>query len=108
VLGSTSGRDGDARKFARKSQHQLPLVHDNHDVTSPKYGLTGLRRRSSSTARGELVGHVARRFAKPTCATASSSAEVREAPRRRRSRAGAGRAGVASEQHRRSPKLEAE
>ena len=33
---------GDARKFARKYGLTYPLVHDNHNVTSPKYGLTGL------------------------------------------------------------------
>jgi cytochrome c biogenesis protein CcmG/thiol:disulfide interchange protein DsbE len=50
---------GDARKFARKYRLSYPLVHDNHNVTSPKYGLTGLPETFFIDRRGRLVVHVA-------------------------------------------------
>ena len=49
----------DARKFARKYRLTYPLVHDNHNVTSPKYGLTGLPETFFIDRTGKLVGHVA-------------------------------------------------
>jgi cytochrome c biogenesis protein CcmG, thiol:disulfide interchange protein DsbE len=49
----------DARKFARKFKLTYPLVHDNHNVTSPKYGLTGLPETFFIDRTGKLVGHVA-------------------------------------------------
>jgi cytochrome c biogenesis protein CcmG/thiol:disulfide interchange protein DsbE len=49
----------DARKFARKFKLSYPLVHDNHNVTSPKYGLTGLPETFFIDRTGKLVGHVA-------------------------------------------------
>jgi cytochrome c biogenesis protein CcmG/thiol:disulfide interchange protein DsbE len=50
---------GDARKFASKYGLDYPLVHDNHNVTSPKYGLTGLPETFFIDRNGKLVGHVA-------------------------------------------------
>ena len=50
---------GDARKFARKYGLRYPLVHDNHNVTSPKYGLTGLPETFFIDRSGKLVVHVA-------------------------------------------------
>jgi cytochrome c biogenesis protein CcmG, thiol:disulfide interchange protein DsbE len=49
----------DARKFARKFKLTYPLVHDNHNVTSPKYGLSGLPETFFIDRTGKLVGHVA-------------------------------------------------
>ena len=49
---------GDARKFARKYGLRYPLVHDNHNVTSPKYGLTGLPETFFIDRSGKLVEHV--------------------------------------------------
>jgi peroxiredoxin len=49
----------DARTFARKFKLTYPLVHDNHNVTSPKYGLTGLPETFFIDRTGKLVGHVA-------------------------------------------------
>jgi cytochrome c biogenesis protein CcmG/thiol:disulfide interchange protein DsbE len=49
----------DARKFARKFKLTYPLVHDNHNVTSPRYGLTGLPETFFIDRTGKLVGHVA-------------------------------------------------
>jgi cytochrome c biogenesis protein CcmG/thiol:disulfide interchange protein DsbE len=49
----------DARKFARKFKLTYPLVHDNHNITSPKYGLTGLPETFFIDRSGKLVGHVA-------------------------------------------------
>jgi peroxiredoxin len=49
---------GDARKFARKYGLTYPLVHDNHNVTSPKYGLTGLPETFFIDRRGKVVIHV--------------------------------------------------
>jgi cytochrome c biogenesis protein CcmG/thiol:disulfide interchange protein DsbE len=49
----------DARGFARKFKLSYPLVHDNHNVTSPKYGLTGLPETFFIDRDGKLVVHVA-------------------------------------------------
>jgi cytochrome c biogenesis protein CcmG, thiol:disulfide interchange protein DsbE len=49
---------GDARKFMRKHGLTYPIVHDNRNVTSPKYGLTGLPETFFVDARGRVVGHV--------------------------------------------------
>lgn len=49
---------GDARRFAHKYGLSYPLVHDNHNVTSPKYGLTGLPETFFIDRRGRLVVHV--------------------------------------------------
>jgi cytochrome c biogenesis protein CcmG/thiol:disulfide interchange protein DsbE len=49
---------GDARRFARKYGLSYPLVHDNHNVTSPKYGLTGLPETFFIDRRGKVVVHV--------------------------------------------------
>ena len=48
----------DARKFARKFKLTYPLVHDNHNVTSPKYGLTGLPETFFIDRTGKLIEHV--------------------------------------------------
>jgi len=50
---------GDARKFMRKHGLTYPVVHDNRNVTSPKYGLTGLPETFFVDSRGRVVGHVA-------------------------------------------------
>jgi cytochrome c biogenesis protein CcmG, thiol:disulfide interchange protein DsbE len=59
VLG-VDGNDpvGDARAFARKYGLNYPLVHDNRNVTSPKYGLTGLPETFFIDRSGKLVVHV--------------------------------------------------
>jgi cytochrome c biogenesis protein CcmG/thiol:disulfide interchange protein DsbE len=49
---------GDARKFARKYGLDYALVHDNHNVTSPKYGLTGLPETFFIDRGGKIVEHV--------------------------------------------------
>jgi cytochrome c biogenesis protein CcmG, thiol:disulfide interchange protein DsbE len=49
---------GSARKFMRKHRVTYPVVHDNEDVTSPKYGLTGLPETFFVDRRGRVVGHV--------------------------------------------------
>ena len=49
---------GDARKFASKYGLRYPLVHDNHNVTSPKYGLTGLPETFFIDRKGTVVEHV--------------------------------------------------
>jgi cytochrome c biogenesis protein CcmG/thiol:disulfide interchange protein DsbE len=49
---------GDARKFARKYGLRYPLVHDNHNVTSPKYGLTGLPETFFIDRSGTVVQHI--------------------------------------------------
>jgi cytochrome c biogenesis protein CcmG/thiol:disulfide interchange protein DsbE len=49
---------GDARRFARKYGLTYPLVHDNSNVTSPKYGLTGLPETFFLDRRGRVVVHV--------------------------------------------------
>ena len=48
-----------ARRFARKYGLTYPLVHDNHNVTSPKYGLTGLPETFFIDRRGKVIEHVA-------------------------------------------------
>ncbi|HUK93893.1 MAG TPA: TlpA disulfide reductase family protein [Gaiellaceae bacterium] len=50
---------GDARKFMRKHGLTYPVVHDNMNVTSPKYGLTGLPETFFVNSRGRVVAHVA-------------------------------------------------
>jgi len=49
---------GDARKFARKYGLRYPLVHDNKNVTSPIYGLTGLPETFFIDRSGTVVEHV--------------------------------------------------
>ena len=49
---------GSARKFMRKHRVTYPVVHDNKDVTSPKYGLTGLPETFFVNRRGLVVAHV--------------------------------------------------
>jgi cytochrome c biogenesis protein CcmG/thiol:disulfide interchange protein DsbE len=49
---------GDARKFARKYGLDYPLVHDNHNVTSPKYGISLLPETFFIDRRGKVVVHV--------------------------------------------------
>jgi cytochrome c biogenesis protein CcmG, thiol:disulfide interchange protein DsbE len=49
---------GEARKFVRKHGLSYSVLHDNHDVTWPKYGLTGLPETFFVDARGRVVGHV--------------------------------------------------
>jgi cytochrome c biogenesis protein CcmG/thiol:disulfide interchange protein DsbE len=49
---------GDARRFARKYGLRYPLVHDNHNITSPVYGLTGLPETFFIDRHGTLVAHV--------------------------------------------------
>jgi Thiol-disulfide isomerase and thioredoxins len=49
---------GDARKFARKYGLRYPLVHDNNNVTSPIYGLTGLPETFFIDRSGTVVEHV--------------------------------------------------
>jgi cytochrome c biogenesis protein CcmG/thiol:disulfide interchange protein DsbE len=49
---------GEARRFARKYGLTYPLVHDNRNVTSPKYGLTGLPETFFIDRRGKVVEHV--------------------------------------------------
>jgi peroxiredoxin len=49
---------GSARKFMRKHRVTYPVVHDNQDVTSPTYGLTGLPETFFVNRRGLVVAHV--------------------------------------------------
>jgi cytochrome c biogenesis protein CcmG/thiol:disulfide interchange protein DsbE len=49
---------GDARRFARKYRMHYPLVHDNHNVTSPIYGLTGLPETFLIDRRGRVIAHI--------------------------------------------------
>jgi cytochrome c biogenesis protein CcmG/thiol:disulfide interchange protein DsbE len=49
----------DARKFMRKHRLTYPIVHDNQNVTSPRWGLTGLPETFFVDPRGRVVGHVA-------------------------------------------------
>ena len=49
---------GEARTFMRKHHVTYPVVHDNQNVTSPPYGLTGLPETFFVDRRGRLVGHV--------------------------------------------------
>jgi cytochrome c biogenesis protein CcmG, thiol:disulfide interchange protein DsbE len=50
---------GDARKFAHRYGLDYPIVHDNHNVTSPTYGLTGLPETFFIDRSGKVVLHVA-------------------------------------------------
>jgi cytochrome c biogenesis protein CcmG, thiol:disulfide interchange protein DsbE len=49
---------GDARGFMRKYGLTYPVVHDNKNVTSPKYGLTGLPETFFIDRRGRVVRHI--------------------------------------------------
>ena len=49
---------GDARKFARKYGLSYPLVHDNHNVTSPKYGISLLPETFFINRSGKVIVHV--------------------------------------------------
>jgi cytochrome c biogenesis protein CcmG/thiol:disulfide interchange protein DsbE len=49
---------GAARSFLRKYGLSYPAVHDNRDVTWPKYGLTGLPETFFLDRRGRVVQHV--------------------------------------------------
>jgi cytochrome c biogenesis protein CcmG/thiol:disulfide interchange protein DsbE len=48
---------GDARKFVRKYRLSYPIVHDNRNVTSVSYGLTGLPETFFIDPTGKLVAH---------------------------------------------------
>jgi len=59
VLGvDVNDPSGDARGFMRKYGITYPIVHDNKNVTSPKYGLTGLPETFFLDRRGSIVSHV--------------------------------------------------
>ena len=59
VLGvDVNDPSGDARGFMRKYGITYPVVHDNKNVTSPKYGLTGLPETFFIDRRGRIVSHV--------------------------------------------------
>jgi cytochrome c biogenesis protein CcmG/thiol:disulfide interchange protein DsbE len=49
---------GDARGFMRKYGLTYPVVHDNKNVTSPKYGLSLLPETFFLDRRGRVVRHV--------------------------------------------------
>ena len=49
---------GDARGFMRRYGVTYPVVHDNKNVTTPKYGLTGLPETFFLDRRGRIVEHV--------------------------------------------------
>jgi cytochrome c biogenesis protein CcmG, thiol:disulfide interchange protein DsbE len=49
---------GDARQFMRKHGITYPVVHDNGNVTSPKYGFSLLPETFFVDRRGRVVGHV--------------------------------------------------
>ena len=49
---------GAARRFLRTYDLTYPAVHDNRDVTWPKYGLTGLPETFFLDRRGRVVQHV--------------------------------------------------
>jgi cytochrome c biogenesis protein CcmG, thiol:disulfide interchange protein DsbE len=49
---------GEARRFLRKYDLTYPAVHDNRDLTWPKYGLTGLPETFFLDRRGRVVQHV--------------------------------------------------
>jgi cytochrome c biogenesis protein CcmG, thiol:disulfide interchange protein DsbE len=60
VLGvDVNDLSGDARKFMREHGVTYPIVHDNKNATSPKYGLTGLPETFFLDPRGRVVAHVA-------------------------------------------------
>src|SRR5689334_7332699 len=50
---------GDARKFMRQHGVTYPIVHDNKNVTEPKYGVALLPETFFVDRRGRVVGHVA-------------------------------------------------
>jgi cytochrome c biogenesis protein CcmG/thiol:disulfide interchange protein DsbE len=50
--------EGDARTFMRKHGITYPVVHDNGNVTSPKYGFSFLPETFFIDRRGRVVGHV--------------------------------------------------
>jgi cytochrome c biogenesis protein CcmG, thiol:disulfide interchange protein DsbE len=50
---------GDARKFMRQHGVTYPIVHDNKNVTEPKYGVELLPETFFLDQRGRVVGHVA-------------------------------------------------
>jgi cytochrome c biogenesis protein CcmG/thiol:disulfide interchange protein DsbE len=50
---------GDARKFMRKHGVTYPIVHDNKNVTEPKYGVALLPETFFIDRHGRVVGHVA-------------------------------------------------
>jgi cytochrome c biogenesis protein CcmG, thiol:disulfide interchange protein DsbE len=49
---------GDARDFMRKHAISYPVVHDNRNVTPPKYGFSLLPETFFVDRRGRVVGHV--------------------------------------------------
>jgi peroxiredoxin len=50
---------GDARKFMRHHNLTYPVVHDNKNVTEPKYGVALLPETFFVDRNGRVVGHVA-------------------------------------------------
>jgi thiol-disulfide isomerase/thioredoxin len=50
---------GDARKFMRRHGVTYPIVHDNKNVTEPKYGVAALPETFFVDRTGRVVGHVA-------------------------------------------------
>jgi cytochrome c biogenesis protein CcmG/thiol:disulfide interchange protein DsbE len=50
---------GDARKFMRQHGVTYPIVHDNDNVTPPKYGFALLPETFFVDPRGRVVAHVA-------------------------------------------------
>jgi hypothetical protein len=50
---------GDARKFMRQHKLTYPVVHDNKNVTEPKYGVALLPETFFVDRNGRVVGHVA-------------------------------------------------
>ena len=50
---------GDARKFIRHHNLTYPVVHDNKNVTEPKYGVALLPETFFVDRNGRVVGHVA-------------------------------------------------
>jgi cytochrome c biogenesis protein CcmG, thiol:disulfide interchange protein DsbE len=49
---------GDARRFMRKHRVTYPVVHDNQNVTTPTWGLTGMPETFFVDRRGLVVAHV--------------------------------------------------
>jgi cytochrome c biogenesis protein CcmG, thiol:disulfide interchange protein DsbE len=49
---------GDARRFMRKHGITYPVVHDNQNVTPPKYGFVQLPESFFVDRRGRVVAHV--------------------------------------------------
>jgi cytochrome c biogenesis protein CcmG/thiol:disulfide interchange protein DsbE len=48
---------GEARRFARNNRLDYPMVHDNHNITTPSYGLTGLPETFFLDRHGTVVVH---------------------------------------------------